>query len=238
VSRKLTPTAVIAIAVILAMVLGAGGYAAYRQHQRAQPPSSTMRTDSAMPASSPGTPGNGAAAEDSVPSRTPSTPLTVEGIIISETETPTLALAQRFLYREGGPRGYHYMVDVDGTVASYFDETRRAGHTSGHNGNTLGIGMIHVSRAGSRQVHAPATAYTRAQIDGLVALLTTLAHDHRLNVQSIRSKEEVDPKYPREITARMDEIRDRVARLLAEWRLNGERPAAARIHTASAGAGR
>jgi len=223
--RRLTPAAVIAVAAILAAVLGAGGYTLYRQRQHAQPASTTERADSAMQAYA-----NAQAAADSPSVRKPPAPLTVEGIIISETETPTLASAQRALF--GQPRGYHYMVDVDGTVASYFDESRRGAHTRGQNANTLGIGMIHVSQSGSRLVHTAATPYARAQIDGLVALLTTLAHDHHLNVQSIRSKEEVDPKYPREITARMGEIRGRVATLLAEWRLSGERPAAARVRTA------
>jgi len=228
VRRRLTP-AVLAAAAVLALVLGMGGYAAYRQRQHAQPASTLARADSAMAADA-RTRGNAEAAADTTRSGLPTAPLRVEGIIISETETPTLASAQRALF--GQPRGYHYMVDVDGTVASHFDETRRAAHTRGQNGTTVGIGMIHVSESGSRQVNMAATPYTRAQIDGLVALLTTLAHDHHLNVQSIRSKEEVDPKYPREITVRMGEIRGRVATLLAEWRLNGERPAAARVRTA------
>lgn len=218
--------------IAVAAVLGAmvvGGIQVYRNRGEAPDP---VRP---LPASDTAA----AAPADPAPVQVDSAPrspaLQVAGIIISETALPSLRLSLRALTGDStNSRGYHYMVDTDGRVYSYFDESRRAGHTPRLNGTHLGIGMVHASRSDAASIRLPYREYTPEQIDGLVALLTTLAHDHRLNVQSIRSREEVDPRHQREITGRMNEIRQRVSALLAEWRLNKERPAGARVRAGTA----
>lgn len=144
----------------------------------------------------------------------------VEMIVVTETGTPTLRSAMAFLSQDRERRGYHYLVDRDGSAHAMFDERTEARHTRQVNETSLAVGMVHMSRGAARSMRQPYTPYPPEQLEGLAQLLARLVESYRLSVTDIRSKEEIDPRADREITDQMVDVRLRVGRVLAERRMS------------------
>jgi len=111
----------------------------------------------------------------------------VDLVVIHCTELPDLATAreygERVLYPdragEGGGTGNsgHYYIDRDGTCHRYVAPDRIAHHVRGYNPRSIGIELVNAGRfphwLDSRH-QAMEDDYPDAQVDALVALLTTL----------------------------------------------------------------
>ena len=111
----------------------------------------------------------------------------VDLVVIHCTELPDLATAreygERVLYPdragEGGGTGNsgHYYIDRDGACHRYVAPDRIAHHVRGYNPRSIGIELVNAGRfphwLDSRH-QAMEDDYPDAQVDALVALLTTL----------------------------------------------------------------
>jgi hypothetical protein len=120
--------------------------------------------------------------------------------------------------RDEAGLNYHYLVDIDGLV--YGVRVPTPADTVPAD-TLIAIGMVH-SLDENGPEHRP---YPPEQLKALDGLLTLVAHGYRLRPDQIRSIEEIDKTHRRHVTGRMPGARDRVGRLLGEWRLKGAPPA-------------
>lgn len=79
---------------------------------------------------------------------------------------------------------YHYLIAKDGTTHSLADENDVAFHTAGHNADSIGIGLLHVS----------GSEYTPEQVEALSALLSDIVARRRIAKASILAATDVDPR--------------------------------------------
>ena len=109
-------------------------------------------------------------------------PEAIDLAIIHCTELPDLAMAreygERVLYPDSGTgNSGHYYIDRDGTIVEYVPPARIAHHTRGYNLRSIGIELVNTGRypdwMDSRR-QAMGEAYTDAQIDALIELLSQL----------------------------------------------------------------
>lgn len=133
-------------------------------------------------------------------------PQRVSGVLATDTATADLSSALALA-------SFEYLVDRDGRTVPASVKVL---------GDRVRVGVVH----GPPWIVSPYQPYTDAQIAGLVALLTTLAHDKGVDLGSVDFGD--DPKLS-ELAAKGDEVRDRAAKLLAAWRSSGVMPDEARI---------
>lgn len=133
----------------------------------------------------------------------------VSSVIISETNTTDTEslLGVEKLGRGFKNVGYHYIVESNGGIISFVDEERIIGHTSGQNQSSIGIGLIHINKIGAEILHQPHKPIPKAQIDGLIRLLSKLVKERKLKLTEIRSKEEFQPHKKLDITKELNKIR-------------------------------
>jgi N-acetylmuramoyl-L-alanine amidase len=109
----------------------------------------------------------------------------IDLVVIHCTELPDIAMAREFGERiryersQTGNSG-HYYIDFDGTVHRFVSDDRIAQHTYGYNPRSIGIEIANIGRypywSDSRH-QAFTVAYSKAQIDALLALLRQLRTD-------------------------------------------------------------
>ena len=105
----------------------------------------------------------------------------IDLVVIHCTELPDLAMAreygERVLYASGTGNSGHYYIDRDGSIHEYVDPARIAHHTRGFNPRSIGIELVNTGRypdwLDSRR-QAMDEAYTEAQVESLIALLSAL----------------------------------------------------------------
>lgn len=131
----------------------------------------------------------------------------VIGLVATDTATADLASAISL-------SSFDYLVDLDGRTVATVAKVPGDGRVR--------IGVVH----GPPWIVSPYQPYTDAEIAGLVALLTTLAHDKGVDLGSVDFGD--DPKLS-ELAGKGNEVRDRVAKLLEAWRASGVMPDEARI---------
>lgn len=131
----------------------------------------------------------------------------VIGLVATDTATADLASALSL-------SSFDYLVDRDGHTVATVAKVPGDGRVR--------IGVVH----GPPWIVSPYQPYTDAEIAGLVALLTTLAHDKGVDLANVDFGD--DPKMS-ELAGKGNEVRDRVAKLLEAWRSNGVMPDEARI---------
>lgn len=127
----------------------------------------------------------------------------IRRIIVSETMTPTTVTSLNmadYLEKSRLGIGYHFIVDREGHIYPFTDVGKVASHTTGNSGDSIGIGLL----------HELGEAYPKKQLDGLDSLLVNLCHRLKLDPRQIYSKEQIDPRLKRDITAQIPEIRNRV----------------------------
>jgi hypothetical protein len=126
-------------------------------------------------------------------------------VVVSETNTPPGVPTNtivKFLRDQRPGVGYHYIVDRKGYVYPYVDTDSAIAHTPRHNAQSVAIGLEHTG----------GEEYSPAQINGLKKLLASLVDRFNISPGSIYSKQELDPRRPRDITRHMHEIRTELRR--------------------------
>ena len=120
--------------------------------------------------------------ESRLPARDPDT---IDLVVIHCTELPDMKMTREFGERirypatQTGNSG-HYYIDTDGTAYRFVADTRVANHTFGYNTRSIGIEIANIGRYphwGDSRYQAFTIAYTKQQIDALLALLRQLRHD-------------------------------------------------------------
>lgn len=123
----------------------------------------------------------------------------VDLVVIHCTELPDMKMAREFGERihypatQTGNSG-HYYVDTDGTVYRFVVATRVANHTYGYNTRSVGIELANIGRYpywGDSTHQQFTVAYTKPQIDALLALLRQLRQDLP-NLKYIAGHEDLD----------------------------------------------
>jgi N-acetylmuramoyl-L-alanine amidase len=123
----------------------------------------------------------------------------IDLVVIHCTELPDMQMAREFGERvhyaatQTGNSG-HYYIDTDGTIHRFVADARVANHTFGYNPRSIGIELSNVGRYpywGDSKHQAFTTAYTKAQIDALLALLRQLKNDLP-NLKYIAGHEDLD----------------------------------------------
>lgn len=109
----------------------------------------------------------------------------IDLIVIHCTELPDMQMTREFGERirypatQTGNSG-HYYIDTDGTVYRFVADARVANHTFGYNSRSIGIEIANIGRYpnwGDSRHQAFTVAYTKQQIDALLALLRQLRQD-------------------------------------------------------------
>jgi N-acetyl-anhydromuramyl-L-alanine amidase AmpD len=109
---------------------------------------------------------------------------TIDLVIIHCTELPDMTMTRefgervRYEHSQTGNSG-HYYIDTDGSIHRFVANERVAHHTYGYNPRSIGIEMSNIGRYphwGDSRYQAFTVAYTKEQIDALLALLRQLAH--------------------------------------------------------------
>lgn len=123
----------------------------------------------------------------------------IDLVVIHCTELPDMKTAREFGERirypekQTGNSG-HYYIDTDGTLYRFVADNRVANHTFGYNQRSIGIEMANIGRYpywGDSQHQQFTLAYTKPQIDALLALLRQLRHDLQ-NLEYIAGHEDLD----------------------------------------------
>lgn len=86
-------------------------------------------------------------------------------VVLHHTGGPTLSSAVSTLRRRG--LGYHYLIELDGSVFKYFEPLQPVNHAAGANYNSIGISLV---GGGS-------TLLTDAQIYATIKLVKVLVQD-------------------------------------------------------------
>lgn len=103
-------------------------------------------------------------------------------LILHDTAGPTLKSAEDTLIERG--LGYHYMIDVDGVIYKYYDDTDAVNHAYENNSRTIGISLV----GGDSQ------KFTGVQMSALSDLMYKLRNDH-ISIKTFSSHKEVDPRH-------------------------------------------
>ncbi|MFN3970291.1 MAG: N-acetylmuramoyl-L-alanine amidase [Gemmobacter sp.] len=143
------------------------------------------------------------------PGSTPGGPdRTIRYIIVTDTESPSLAGTRAMVCRRAAQVSYHFLIGTDGTVEQLVPVADIAWHAgrSSFGGDTnlnrlsIGIGLIHLATAdGQNWLNLPADhpavgpRYPDAQLDALVGLLERLAVEHRISPSNIVTKQDIAP---------------------------------------------
>ena len=123
----------------------------------------------------------------------------IDLVVIHCTELPDMRTAREFGERiryeksQTGNSG-HYYIDTDGTIYRYVPDERVANHTFGYNPRSIGIELSNIGRYphwGDSKRQAFTVAYTKAQIDALLALLRQLKNELP-NLKTIAGHEDLD----------------------------------------------
>jgi N-acetyl-anhydromuramyl-L-alanine amidase AmpD len=127
--------------------------------------------------------------------RVPKLPRKISEVIISDTQTPNFASTLAGL--SNVKVSYHYLIEESGTTHRLVDEALVAFHTSGHNDNSIGIGLI----------HSRGQPYPEAQIDALNILLADVVKRNAISLDKILPKSAVDSRKTTDVAPKIDEIR-------------------------------
>lgn len=123
----------------------------------------------------------------------------IDLIVIHCTELPDMTMTREFGERirypatQTGNSG-HYYIDTDGSVSRFVADDRVANHTFGHNTRSIGIEIANIGRYphwGDSRYQTFTVAYTKQQIDALLALLRQLRHNLP-NLKYIAGHEDLD----------------------------------------------
>jgi N-acetylmuramoyl-L-alanine amidase len=123
----------------------------------------------------------------------------IDLVVIHCTELPDMQMAREFGERvhyaasQTGNSG-HYYIDVDGAIHRFVADARVANHTFGYNPRSIGIELSNAGRYphwGDSKHQAFTIAYTKAQIDALLALLRQLRNDLP-NLKYVAGHEDLD----------------------------------------------
>jgi N-acetylmuramoyl-L-alanine amidase len=82
--------------------------------------------------------------------------------------------------------GYHYIIDLDGTVEKGRDESKIGAHCLNHNTNSIGICYI----GGCDKNMQPKDTRTQAQKDALLDLVFLLMQQYKLNINQVHCHNE------------------------------------------------
>ena len=124
---------------------------------------------------------------------------TIDLVVIHCTELPDMQMTREFGERirypatQTGNSG-HYYIDTDGTIYRFVADTRVANHTFGYNTRSIGIEIANIGRYphwGDSRYQAFTVAYTKQQIEALLALLRQLRNDLP-NLKYIAGHEDLD----------------------------------------------
>lgn len=124
---------------------------------------------------------------------------TIDLVVIHCTELPDMAMARefgervRYEHSQTGNSG-HYYIDTDGSIHRFVANDRVAHHTYGYNPRSIGIELANIGRYphwGDSRYQAFTVAYTKEQIDALLALLRQLRTDLP-NLRYIAGHEDLD----------------------------------------------
>ena len=86
--------------------------------------------------------------------------------------------------------GYHYIIDLDGTVEKGRDESKIGAHCLNHNTNSIGICYI----GGCDKNMQPKDTRTQAQKDALLDLVFLLMQQYKLNINQVHCHNEYAKK--------------------------------------------
>jgi N-acetylmuramoyl-L-alanine amidase len=123
----------------------------------------------------------------------------IDLIVIHCTELPDMKTTREFGERihyadsQTGNSG-HYYIDTDGSIYRFVADDRVANHTFGYNPRSIGIELSNLGRYpywGDSKHQQFTVAYTKLQIDALLALLRQLRHDLP-NLKYIAGHEDLD----------------------------------------------
>ena len=138
----------------------------------------------------------------------PSSPRSVEFLVVTDTENPSLKSALSMLRRADVNTSYHYLIGTDGSIEKLVDEEHIAWHAgrSAWQGKTnlnsisIGIGLVHLATPDGRNwLNLPADHpavgpdYPKEQIAALLGLLEDLVKRYDLDVSSILTKQDIAP---------------------------------------------
>jgi len=132
----------------------------------------------------------------------------IKYLIVTDTESPSLAAVRRSVCRENANASYHYVIGVDGSVENLVPDQHIAWHAgrsafggdSQLNNISIGIGLVHLATADGenwlkldKSHPAVGPDYTPAQIEALTALLLELASKNEILPENIVTKQDVAP---------------------------------------------
>lgn len=106
----------------------------------------------------------------------------VEKIIISDTQQKNVDVELKALDEIGV--SYHYLVTEEGAILGLVSENDIAFHTSRHNLDSIGIGVMHIS----------GEDYPLKQVETLSKLVRDVAARYNITSANIFSKDELDPR--------------------------------------------
>lgn len=138
----------------------------------------------------------------------PPGPRSIEYVVVSDTESPSLRGAINFLAKPTAHASYHYVIGTDGQIEKLVKEEHVAWHAgrsewegrTGLNRITIGIGLVHLSTLdGDNWLDLPGTHpavgpdYPPEQLDALVGLLADILQRYDLQVEQILTKQDIAP---------------------------------------------
>jgi hypothetical protein len=106
----------------------------------------------------------------------------IERIIVSDTQQKNLDAELKILDDIGV--SYHYLVTEEGAILGLVDENDIAHHTRGHNEDSIGIGVMHIS----------GEEYSEAQIAALAQLIRDITARYGISAQNVIGKDATDPR--------------------------------------------
>ncbi|MEZ5810629.1 MAG: peptidoglycan recognition family protein [Rhizobiaceae bacterium] len=106
----------------------------------------------------------------------------VKRIIVSDSQGEDMDRELAALKQLGV--SYHYLVGLDGEILRLVDENDVAFHAGRNNGDSIGVGLLHVG----------GKAYPDAQVEALRTLIGEIASRHGLKRRDVVSRQQVDPR--------------------------------------------
>ncbi|WHI52998.1 N-acetylmuramoyl-L-alanine amidase [Microbulbifer sp. MLAF003] len=161
----------------------------------------------------------------------PSSPRSIEYVVIADTENATLESVMSSLSRPNVNASYHYVIGTDGTIEKLVEEENIAWHAGRSswkgkenlNSISIGIGLVHLATSDGKNwlklpIDHPAVGpkYPEAQIEALVGLLAEITERHGIAPDDVLTKQDIAPsrrktdlhgELMRRIRARLSEIR-------------------------------
>ena len=86
--------------------------------------------------------------------------------------------------------GYHYVIDIDGTLEQGRNETEIGAHAYGYNSNSIGICYI----GGVDKNNKPKDTRTKEQKETLYNLIYNLLNKYNLNISNIKCHNQLSNK--------------------------------------------